>query len=334
MSILEIFRTRAKRQPKKIVFPEAQDARILQAVRRIHEAGVARPILVGSKGAIATACSRAGVTLDPAIPLYDPASASETDSFIAEYYQLRKAKGMTQAQARLEIRRPLVFGAMLVRNQLADACIAGAACPTSDTIRAALRCVGTAIGSKLLSSFFLMVPPESSPFAGSPLLFADCAVNPEPTPPQLAQIAIQTAASFRALFPDAEPCVAMLSFSTKGSASHPKVDLVREAARIAAQKAPRLVLDGELQLDAAIVESIAHSKAPGSLVAGRANILIFPDLSAGNIGYKLVQRFARAEAIGPFFQGLAAPVNDLSRGCSVSDIFDTAAVTSLLAAKS
>jgi len=331
MSVLDDLRGKASQKPMRIVLPEADDPRVLAAAVSLAQQKIAVPVLVGSPGAVARVASQASISVPSTVEVHDPSSASQTADFSAEYYGLRKDKGLTQAQAREEMLRPLMFGTMLVRRGMADGVVVGAACPTADTIRAGLRIVGTTPGSKLLSSFMLMVLPDTSPLRVGPMLFADCGVVPEPDAEQLAEIAVQSAGSYRMLFPGQEPRVAMLSFSTKGSAQHPRADKVIQATELARKKAPRLAIDGELQADAALIEKVGRSKAPDSTVAGRANVLIFPDLGAGNIGYKLVQRMAGAEAVGPIFQGLAKPVNDLSRGCSIEDVVNAVAITALQA---
>jgi phosphate acetyltransferase len=261
----------------------------------------------------------------------DPAKSDALARYAALYYERRRTKGITQLEAGEIARKPLYFASLMVAAGDADGSVGGAANTTAETVRAALHAVGGAPGIRLVSSVFIMALPDRSFGHDGLMAFADCAVNIEPSPVDLAEIAIATAASTRVLL-GAEPAVALLSFSTKGSGAHKQVELVKEALRIVRERAPDLNVDGELQADAAIVASVGASKAPGSPVAGKANTLIFPSLAAGNIAYKLVERLAGAAAIGPFLQGLAKPANDLSRGCSADDVYNTAVITALQSA--
>jgi phosphate acetyltransferase len=312
---------RARKLQKTIVFPEGNDPRILEAAARLARDGVLRPVLIGA----APRQSPAGVTF------VDPAAAPPFSKYAAYYYERRRAKGITQMEASETARKPLYFAALMVGVGEADGFVGGAANTTADTVRAALHAIGPHPRAKLVSSVFLMALQDLSLGHNGLMAFADCAVVIEPCPIELADIAIATAATARALMA-AEPAVALLSFSTKGSGKHEQVNKTVEALRIARERAPELQIDGELQADAAVSLAVGQSKAPGSRVAGRANTLIFPNLAAGNIACKLVERLGGAAAIGPFLQGVAKPINDLSRGCSVDDIYNVAVITALQAA--
>lgn len=311
---------RARKLNKTIVFPEGGDPRVVEAAARLALDGVVRPVLIGPKPADAPG----GVTFA------DPASAPQFSKYAALYYERRRAKGITQVEAAEMARKPLYFAALMVGAGDADGFVGGAANTTGDTVRAALHSIGAAPNTKLVSGVFLMALRDSSLGHNGLMAFADCAVVIEPCAVELADIAIATAASARVLM-NAEPVVALLSFSTKGSAKHEQVNKIVEALRIVRERAPGLNIDGELQADAAVDLVVGRSKAPGSRVAGHANTLIFPNLAAGNIACKLVERLGGAAAIGPFLQGLAKPANDLSRGCSAEDIYSVAAVTALQA---
>jgi len=319
----------AKADKRKIVLPEGDEERTLVAAQRIKELGLAYPVLVGDINSITNKAKDLGVNLE-GVEVIDPQTSEKVDSYINEFYELRKNKGMTLEKAEKIVKDPLYYGTMMVKMNDADGMVSGAVHTTGDLLRPGLQIIKTAPGVSVVSSFFIMSVPGSDLGNNGMLLFADCAVNPNPTAEELAAIAIATADTAKNLC-QMDPKVAMLSFSTKGSANHEVVDKVRKATAIANELRPDLDIDGELQLDAALVESVASQKAPNSKVAGKANVLVFPDLQSGNIGYKLVQRFANAEAIGPMCQGFAKPINDLSRGCSSEDIVNVVALTAVQA---
>lgn len=321
----------AQQDRKRIVLPEGEEERTLMACEKIKENGLAELVLVGNEEKIRLKAKELGANIE-GIKIEDPDKSENTVLFTNEFYELRKNKGMTLEKAAKIVRDPLYFGTMMVKLGYVDGMVSGAVHTTGDLLRPGLQIVKTAPGVSVVSSFFIMMVPDCEYGDEGMLVFSDCAVNPNPDAEQLASIAIATAETAKNLC-GIEPKVAMLSFSTMGSADHELVEKVRTATEIAKQRRPDLLIDGEMQLDAAIVKKVADQKAPNSKVAGNANVLIFPDLQSGNIGYKLVQRFAKAEAIGPVCQGFARPINDLSRGCSSDDIVNVVAVTAVQAQK-
>ena len=329
MSVIERIKNKARANVKRIVLPEGNEVRTIEAASILKREKIAEPILLGDPEEIRREAAGIGADID-GICIEDPRDSGRSEKYTKLLYDIRRSKGLTEAEAASLVSTVMYYGIMMVKTGDADGLVSGAVHSTGDMLRPALQILKTAPGSRIVSSSFLMDCPNKSLGEDGLLLYADCVVNPCPTAEELAEIAVASADTARRLCGVPEPRVAMLSFSTKGSASHELVAKVQEATRIARELAPDLLLDGELQFDAAIVPEVALSKAKGSPVAGRANVLIFPDLQAGNIGYKITQRIGGAECFA-VLQGLARPCNDLSRGCSVNDIVNTAAMTAVQA---
>ena len=321
-SFLEEINKKAIKLNKTIVLPESHDERVLKAAEILTREKIVSVITIGNDDQVRSDAKKLNVDLT-GIRVIDPSTSDKLSDFTNLYFNLRKHKGVTVEKARENVLRKLFFAAMMVKEGMADGSVAGSSASTADVMRAGIQCVGMPEGISIVSSFFLMIYPEKV------YSFADCAVVPDPDVNQLADIAISTADNHRNLTGE-EPRVAMLSFSTKGSAQHESVDKVIDAVKVIRDKRPDLEVDGELQFDAAIIDSIGKKKAPGSTVAGNANVLVFPDLNSGNIGYKIAQRLGGAEAVGPMVQGLNKPFFDLSRGCSVDDIVNTTSIAALM----
>jgi phosphate acetyltransferase len=328
MAFIDEIKAKAKANKKVIVLPESEDERTYRAAAAVLAEDIANIVIIGNVDDVNGKAAQYGVDISKATVIY-PATSDKLPAYIDKLVELRQKKGMTPEQAKdILLNQYIYYGVMMVKMKDADGLVSGACHSTANTLRPCLQILKTAPGTKLVSAFFLMNVPDCEYGENGTFVFADCGLNQNPTSEELAEIAASSAVSFKSLT-GKEPRVAMLSYSTMGSAKHDDVSKVQEAVRIAKENHPEICLDGEMQLDAAIVESVGSSKAPGSPVAGKANVLIFPNLDSGNIGYKLVQRLAKAEAYGPMTQGIAAPVNDLSRGCSWEDIVGVVAITAV-----
>ena len=327
--MIDKIKTKAKKDIKRIVLPEGDEVRTVEAASILKKEGLAEPVLLGAPGKVKAQAEALGVDIS-GIEIVDPETSPKAGDYAAKLYELRKAKGVTEEGAAELVKDPMYYGIMMVQNGDADGLVSGAVHTTGDMLRPALQIIKTKPEMKVVSSSFLMDCPNKELGEDGLLVYADCVVMPEPTSEELAYIAIATADTAKRLCGFEEPRVAFLSFSTKGSAKHPNVTKVQDAVKLAHELAPDLLLDGEMQYDAALVPEIGASKAPGSPVAGRANILIFPDLQAGNIGYKITQRVGGADCFA-VLQGLNKPCNDLSRGCSVEDIVNTVVMTAVQA---
>ena len=329
MSFIDQIKERAKKELKTIVLPEATDIRILEASQIVKEQGYAKVILIGDEEKVRQLAKDKNINLE-GTNIIDPVKSDKTENYANALYELRKQKGMTEEQAHKLVLDPVYYGMMMVKLDEADGLVSGAAHSTSDTLRPALQILKTAPGTKLVSAFFVMVVPDCKYGSNGTFIFADSGLNEEPNAEALSEIAISSSKSFEQLIGE-QAKVAMLSYSTYESAHSASTEKVIEATKLLKQKTPEILADGELQLDAAIIPEVAAFKAPDSPLKGEANVLIFPDLGAGNIGYKLVQRLAKAEAYGPLCQGIAKPVNDLSRGCSSEDVAGVIAITAVQA---
>lgn len=327
MNIIEEIKNKARSEIKTIVLPEAEDIRVIEAASKVEKEGFAKIILIGNEERVKSKAKENNIDIDT-VTIIDPETSEKFREYANNFYELRKAKGITEEDAKKIVRDPVYFGMMMVKLEDADGLVSGAAHSTSDTLRPALQILKTAPGTKLVSAFFLMNVPNCEYGEKGIFVFADSGLNENPDSDKLAEIAASSAKSFEQLV-GAEAKVAMLSYSTYGSAKSELTEKVVEATKLVKERYPELKVDGELQLDAAIIPEIAASKAKESTVAGKCNTLVFPDLNAGNIGYKLVQRLAKAEAYGPLCQGIAKPVNDLSRGCSAEDIVGVVAITAV-----
>ena len=328
-SLIEQIKMKAKNLGKKVVLPETEDERVIQAAAQLISEGIVKVVLVGNEDEIKASADKCGVSVEGA-EIFNPKKFDQMDDFVHELFKLREKKGMTLEKARKLLEHDnLYFGAMLVKKEYVVGMVAGSNSPTADVLRAAIHIVGTKPGLKTVSSSMIMITKTPEYGQDGILIFGDCGVIPKPTAEQLADIAVSSAEKARSLANISDPKVALLSFSTYGSASSDDVTRVQEAAEILKSRNVDFKFGGELQFDAAVVPSVSAKKAPNSEIKGEANVLIFPDLGAGNIGYKIAQRLAKAEALGPLIQGLAKPIHDLSRGCSVEDIVNVAAITAV-----